>query len=75
MNRQVQSWNLDKVSFVTANGMEQDALKSYGYLISGENANLVSAKYVVLIARHLITDYSNTLSYSKMAYHVNQSWL
>ena len=66
MNRQAKSWNLGKATFVTANGMEQNALKGYGYSTSGGNANLVSAKDVALIARHLITDYPSTLTYSKI---------
>lgn len=62
MNAQAAKWNLGRASFVSANGMEQSALRSYGYSVSGGNANLVSAKDVALIAKHLINDYPAVLT-------------
>jgi D-alanyl-D-alanine carboxypeptidase (penicillin-binding protein 5/6) len=62
MNAQAAKWNLGKASFVSANGMEQSALRSYGYSVSGGDANLVSAKDVALIAKHLINDYPAVLT-------------
>ncbi|KRM13624.1 D-alanyl-D-alanine carboxypeptidase family protein [Lentilactobacillus farraginis] len=66
MNQQAKKWHLGKASFVTANGMEQNALKYYGYTTSGGNANRVSAKDVALIAKHLLADYPAVLNYSKL---------
>ncbi len=65
MNRQVQTWKLGRAKFVSANGMEQNALRSFGYSVAGGNANKVSAKDVALMARHLITDFPKTLTYAK----------
>ncbi|GAX01002.1 serine hydrolase [Secundilactobacillus silagei] len=62
MNAQAKKWNLGHASFVSANGMEQSALRGYGYSVSGRDANMVSAKDVALIAKHLITDYPAVLS-------------
>ncbi|WP_173021249.1 serine hydrolase [Secundilactobacillus folii] len=66
MNAQAKKWHLGRASFVSANGMEQSALKGYGYSIGGANANLVSAKDVALIAKHLITDYPTVLKTSSI---------
>lgn len=65
MNHQVKVWHLGKAHFVTANGMEQNALRHYGYSVKGGNANLVSAKDVALIAKHLLADYPSILKESK----------
>ncbi len=46
MNAQAKKWNLGHASFVSANGMEQSALRGYGYSVSGRDANMVSAKDV-----------------------------
>lgn len=62
MNAQAKKWNLGKATFVSANGMEQSALRGYGYSVSGGNANMVSAKDVALIAKYLITDYPAVLT-------------
>ncbi|MTV82485.1 serine hydrolase [Secundilactobacillus folii] len=62
MNTQAKKWHLGRAKFVSANGMEQSALRSYGYYIGGANANMVSAKDVALIAKHLITDYPAVLT-------------
>ena len=62
MNAQAKKWNLGNATYVSANGMEQSALRSYGYSVSGGDANMVSAKDVALIAKHLITDYPAVLT-------------
>lgn len=62
MNAQAKKWQLGNASFVSASGIEQSALRGYGYAVSGGNANLVSAKDVALIAKHLITDYPSVLT-------------
>lgn len=62
MNAQAKKWNLGRATYVSANGMEQSALRGYGYSVSGGNANMVSAKDVALIAKHLITEYPSVLS-------------
>ncbi|KRK48127.1 D-alanyl-D-alanine carboxypeptidase [Secundilactobacillus kimchicus] len=61
MNNQADEWHLGKATFVSANGMEQNALRTYGYSVSGGNANMVSPKDVALIASHLINDYPAVL--------------
>lgn len=66
MNKQAKSWHFGHASFVSANGMEQNALRSYGYSAPGGNANKVSAKDVALIAKHFISDYPSVLTYAKM---------
>ncbi|WP_367377226.1 serine hydrolase [Levilactobacillus cerevisiae] len=62
MNAQAKSWNLGKASFVSASGLENSDLKTYGYSYGSANANMVSAKDVALIARHLIQDYPQILT-------------
>ncbi|ANZ61643.1 D-alanyl-D-alanine carboxypeptidase [Secundilactobacillus paracollinoides] len=62
MNAQAKTWNLGHATFVSASGVEQSALKTYGYSVSGGEANEVSAKDVALIANHLITDYPAVLT-------------
>ncbi|MGP4118155.1 D-alanyl-D-alanine carboxypeptidase, partial [Levilactobacillus zymae] len=62
MNAQAKSWNLGKASFVSASGLENDDLKAFGYAYGSKNANMVSAKDVALIARHLIKDYPRILT-------------
>lgn len=66
MNKQAKAWKLSKATFVTANGMEQNALRGYGYSTPGGNANRVSAKDVALIAKHLIADHPSVLTYAKI---------
>lgn len=62
MNAQAKAWNLDKASFVSASGLENSDLKVFGYNYGSANANMVSAKDVALIARHLIQDYPRVLT-------------
>ncbi len=62
MNAQAKSWNLGKASFVSASGLENSDLKAFGYAYGTANANMVSAKDVALIARHLIQDYPQILT-------------
>ena len=62
MNAQAKSWDLDKASFVSASGLENSDLKAFGYSYGKANANMVSAKDVALIARHLIQDYPRVLT-------------
>ncbi|AYM02579.1 D-alanyl-D-alanine carboxypeptidase family protein [Levilactobacillus yiduensis] len=62
MNAQAKSWGLDKASFVSASGLENSDLKAFGYAYGSANANMVSAKDVALIARHLIQDYPRILT-------------
>ncbi|MFC6289631.1 D-alanyl-D-alanine carboxypeptidase family protein [Levilactobacillus angrenensis] len=62
MNAQAKSWNLGKASFVSASGLENSDLKAFGYAYGSANANMVSAKDVALIARHLIQDYPRILT-------------
>lgn len=62
MNAQAKTWNLDKASFVSASGLENSDLKVFGYAYGSANANMVSAKDVALIARHLIQDYPRILT-------------
>ncbi|WP_341778928.1 serine hydrolase [Levilactobacillus sp. HBUAS70063] len=62
MNAQAKSWNLGKASFVSASGLENSDLKAFGYSYGKANANMVSAKDVALIARHLIKDYPRVLT-------------
>ncbi|MFC6260198.1 serine hydrolase [Levilactobacillus fujinensis] len=62
MNAQAKSWNLGKANFVSASGLENSDLRTYGYAYGSANANMVSAKDVALIARHLIKDYPRILT-------------
>lgn len=62
MNAQAKSWDLNKASFVSASGLENSDLKAFGYAYGSANANMVSAKDVALIARHLIQDYPRILT-------------
>ncbi|MCH4123632.1 MAG: serine hydrolase [Levilactobacillus sp.] len=62
MNAQAKSWNLGKANFVSASGLENSDLKAFGYAYGSANANMVSAKDVALIARHLIQDYPRILT-------------
>lgn len=62
MNAQAKKWNLGKASFVSASGLENSDLKAFGYSYGTANANMVSAKDVALIARHLIQDFPQILT-------------
>ncbi|BAN07445.1 D-alanyl-D-alanine carboxypeptidase dacA [Levilactobacillus brevis KB290] len=62
MNAQAKAWKLGKAHFVSASGLENSDLQYYGYRYGTANANMVSAKDVALIARHLITDYPRVLT-------------
>lgn len=62
MNAQAKSWNLGKAKFVSASGLENSDLKVFGYNYGKANANMVSAKDVALIARHLIQDFPRILT-------------
>ncbi|MCH5465402.1 serine hydrolase [Levilactobacillus tujiorum] len=62
MNAQAKSWDLDRASFVSASGLENSDLQAFGYRYGKANANMVSAKDVALIARHLIQDYPRVLT-------------
>ncbi len=66
MNAQSKVFHLGRAKWVSANGMEQNSLAAYGYNIGGANANMVSAKDVALIARHLIKDYPDVLKDAKI---------
>lgn len=66
MNAQAKSWNLGRAHFVSASGLENSDLRTYGYAYGSATANKVSAKDVALIARHLITDYPRVLTDGKI---------
>ena len=66
MNAQAKAWHLGKAHFVSASGLENSDLRTYGYAYGKANANKVSAKDVALIARHLITRYPRVLRDGKI---------
>lgn len=66
MNAQAKAWNLQHTGFVSASGLENSDLRSYGYSYGSANANQVSPKDLALITRHLITDYPRVLTDGKI---------
>ncbi|MFB9769707.1 D-alanyl-D-alanine carboxypeptidase family protein [Lactiplantibacillus modestisalitolerans] len=63
MNQQAKRWSLD-ATFVSASGLDNTDLSSYGYDLPGTDEkaqNLVSARAITTIARHLINEFPDVL--------------
>ncbi|MGX4687254.1 serine hydrolase [Vagococcus sp. JNUCC 83] len=67
MNQKVKDWGIKDAQFISASGLDtQDLLKEDRYPESkDEDSNIMSAKDMVIVARHLIADYPQVLEITK----------
>lgn len=67
MNRKVKDWGIKDALFISASGLDtQDLLKEDRFPGSRDtDSNMMSAKDMVIVARHLITDYPQVLEITK----------
>lgn len=67
MNRKVKDWGIKDALFISASGLDtQDLLKEDRFPGSKDtDSNMMSAKDMVIVARHLITDYPQVLEITK----------
>lgn len=66
MNEQAKAWNLD-ATFVSSSGLENSDLSKFGYAqVGGKNdANMVSAKSIAIIANHVLSIYPKVIDDAK----------
>lgn len=71
MNTKVKEWGIRDARFISASGLDtQDLPKEDRYPDSNDDdANIMSAKDMVLVAKHLITDYPEVLDITKQSHY------
>lgn len=71
MNLKVDEWGIKDAHFISASGLDtQDLPKEDRYPNSkDDDANMMSAKSMVIVAKHLITDYPEVLDITKQSHY------
>lgn len=71
MNQQIKNWGITDGIFISASGLDtQDLAEADRYPNSKpEDSNILSAKDMVIIARHLISDYPEVLDITKQSHY------
>ena len=71
MNQHVKDWGINDATFISASGLDtQDLAKADRYPNSKyEDSNILSAKDMVIVARHLISDYPEVLDITKQSHY------
>ncbi|WKN29005.1 serine hydrolase [Apilactobacillus kunkeei] len=69
MNKQAKAWHLD-ANFVSSSGLENSDLSKFGYAQVGgkDDANMISAKSIAIIADHVISIYPKVIDDAKQVY-------
>ncbi len=69
MNEQAKAWHLD-ATFVSSSGLENSDLAKFGYAQVGgkDDANMISAKSIAIIADHVLSIYPKAIDDAKQVY-------